>query len=88
VLKTDSDGRDHAVRDVARVEIGSQDYSIRGTSGTRPRRSWPFSSFRVERSGHGRRRSRQPEGGVARFPQGHGIFDPLQPDRICPGFGQ
>jgi hydrophobe/amphiphile efflux-1 (HAE1) family protein len=37
VLKTDeATGAITRLRDVARVEIGSQDYSIRGTSGTRP----------------------------------------------------
>ena len=37
VLKTDTaSGAITRLRDVARVEIGSQDYSIRGTSGTRP----------------------------------------------------
>jgi hydrophobe/amphiphile efflux-1 (HAE1) family protein len=37
VLKTDpANGAITRLRDVARVEIGSQDYSIRGTSGTRP----------------------------------------------------
>jgi hydrophobe/amphiphile efflux-1 (HAE1) family protein len=37
VLKTDpTTGAITRLRDVARVEIGSQDYSIRGTSGTRP----------------------------------------------------
>ena len=81
--------RSPALRDVARVEIGSQDYGIRGTSNRRQAvfiaiQQLPGSNA-LETADARARRSR---GGVARFPAGDGLFDPLQPDRICPGLGR
>ena len=90
VLKTDAaTGAITRLRDVARVELGSQDYGIRGTSN---RRQAVFMAIQQLPGSNALEtadaRPRRSGGGVAGFPAGDGIFDPLQPDRICPGFGR
>ena len=90
VLKTNTEtGAITRLRDVARVEIGSQDYGIRGSSNGRPAvfiaiQQLPGSNA-LETAAGSPRRSR---GCVAGFPARDGIFDSLQSHRICPGLGR
>ena len=90
VLKTDTaSGAITRLRDVARVEIGSQDYSIRGTSGTRA------AVFMAIQQLPGSNALDTAEGVLSSleaasrsFPPGVEYSIPVQPDRICPGVGE
>jgi multidrug efflux pump subunit AcrB len=89
-IKTDPAGASITrLSDVARIELGSQDYAIRG-SVRRPARHRARDRPAAGRQLAVRRRRVLKEMDTLKkdFPQGLNILDPLQSDRICRGIGR
>ncbi len=80
VIKTDSDGRITRIRDVARVELGAQDYSLRGYfDGCARRRHRGDPAAWIERYRHRKGRLEGIQRRSAQFPRGMVYTIPYNP---------